>query len=493
MSNEPLFAALILGRRDTLWWSLGLILFGFLLALLLVPFLRRWALNRNVLDSVDPLRKLHTQATPRIGGIALMVPFLIGTGLIAVFLHREMVEAALAREWFVMVAGCVAMFAVGLWDDFRPIGAKIKLFLQVVICTVVAVFGFQLYVLSNPFTGGQFELGKWGWFFAAFWLLSTTNLVNLIDGADGLAGGVCLIVFAALALTMWFTAGITMFLLCVLMIGTLLGFLIHNFPPARIFMGDGGAYFLGFLIGQVGLAGDHKSTVAAAMVVPLLALGVPIIDTVLAILRRGIRGLPLFRADREHVHHRLIDMGLSPQRAVMVIYLVCVVFCALGLVVFFQKGKGLAVSLGLMFTLGVAAMWALRYFRDLNPWEQIRRALNTRERTAQFVAMCKNWSQEISFGRIGADFYAKFWRDLEAQGFSSFSCTLCDGKKASFGSEPQEGNFLKIKLPIVQGQRTVAQLEFEVQEMNGLDARVWERHATLARDVVAEWLSFYKS
>lgn len=494
MFPEPeLFANQILGRRDTFWWALGLSQLGLIGAFLLVPLLRSWALRRELVDAVDPVRKTHTTPIPRIGGVAIVVPFLIGTALIAIFLHREMVESALSKEWFVMVAGALAIFIVGLWDDLRPLGAKVKLAAQFVICTLVAVFGFQLARLSNPFGPEPFELGILGWPLAVFWLLSTTNLVNLADGADGLAAGICLIVFVALALTMWFTAGITMFLLCVLMSGILLGFLIHNFPPARIFMGDGGAYFLGFLIGQVGLAGEHKSTVAAALVVPFLALGVPLIDTVLAILRRAVRGLPIGRADREHVHHRLMELGLSPQRAVLTIYVVCVIFGALGLAVFFQQGKGFAVSLGIVFTVGVASFWLLRYFRQSNPWEQLVQALRLRERTGAFVELCEEWAAKAqNFPRLD-EFLGAFWRDLRRHGFCELRVEFCDGASPLiFGEEPIQGKFLTIKFPVTVRSKTTVLLELDVGEMGDIPPKVWERHAAIARDVIARWFECHR-
>ncbi len=489
MLPEPeLFADQILTRRETFWWALGLLLLGLVGAFLIVPYLHAWALSHRLVDAVDPARKAHTLPTPRIGGVAFVVPFIAGTALIAVFLHRELVEAAFVREWFVMVAGALAIFVVGLWDDVHPLGAKVKLAAQVVICSLVAVLGFQLTTLSNPFGPEPFVLGWMGWPLAVFWLLSTTNLVNLADGADGMAAGISLIIFVSLALTMWFTAGITMFLLCVLMVGALLGFLIHNFPPARIFMGDGGAYFLGFLIGQVGLAGEHKSTVAAALVVPFLALGVPLIDTVLAILRRAVRGLPIGRADREHVHHRLMELGLSPRRTVLLIYVICVIFCALGLVVFFQRGKGFAVSLGIVFTVGVAAIWALRYFRDVNPWTQLREALGMRRKTTNMVAACSRWMKLAEDYQQLEDYLEAFWDFLEEQGFCELRLQRGDNlPMLVYGREPDEGNFLTIKFPVCIRGRQVAEMELDVANMQGIPPRVWERYATMVRDVITNW------
>jgi len=174
---------------------------------------------------------------------------------------------------------------------------------------------------------------------------------------------------------------------------------------------------------------------------------------------------------------------------VLLIYLVCVAFSAMGLVVFFQKGKGLALSLGVMFTLGLAAMWVLRYFRNLNPWEQFRDAVIVRERTARFVELCRDWTMKIERGEVDQGFPARFWCDIESQGFCYFAMSEASGKRQVFGVEPSEGNFFKIKIPVLREQKTVAVLEFGVCDAGQLDPRVWERYAAIARNVLAVWIN----
>ena len=150
-----------------------------------------------------------------------------------------------------------------------------------------------------------------------------TNLVNLIDGIDGLAAGICLMLTVLLMDPQ--ASGTAIPLMVCGVAGSLLGFLVFNFPPAKIYMGDGGAYFLGFPIGELTISNSHKGTVAAALVAPLFVLALPILDVSLAIMRRGLKGLPLFRADRRHIHHRLLEMGLSRRRAVIAMYSPCTV------------------------------------------------------------------------------------------------------------------------------------------------------------------------
>src|ERR1035437_706114 len=172
-----------------------------------------------------------------------------------------------------------------------------------------------------------------------------TKLINLIDGVDGLAGGICLLLMTLLAYVGY--QGGTFALLASGMAGALLGFLAFNFPPARIYLGDGGAYFLGFQIGLFSILSSHKGTVFAALTAPLFVLALPILDTALAILRRGLRGLPIFRPDRQHIHHHLLGMGLSRRKVELYLYAVTLIFLAMGFAAFWSRGHLVPVLLGL--------------------------------------------------------------------------------------------------------------------------------------------------
>ena len=210
------------------------------------------------------------------------------------------------------------MFALGFWDDLKPLGAKRKLLGQIAIALTVCAFGMGIQKFKIPFTSTILDLGGWGVLLTVLWLVGMTNLINLIDGVDGLAGGICLMLMGLLAYVGHDSGGFE----CLVsgMAGALIGFLWFNFPPARVYLGDSGAYFLGFQIGLFALINSHKGTVLAAMVAPLFVLALPILDTSLAILRRGLRGLPIFRADKRHLHHHLLHMGLSRRRVVFYFY-----------------------------------------------------------------------------------------------------------------------------------------------------------------------------
>jgi UDP-GlcNAc:undecaprenyl-phosphate GlcNAc-1-phosphate transferase len=203
-----------------------------------------------------------------------------------------------------------------------------------------------------------------------FWLVALTNLINLIDGVDGLAGGICLMLMILLVYVGGGNGDLSF--IAAGMAGALLGFLWFNFPPARIYMGDGGAYFLGFLIGCKTIAGSQKGTVFAALTAPLFVLALPILDTALAILRRGLRGLPLFRADRRHIHHHLLDSGLSRRHVVLVTYAFSAIFLGLGFVAFWWHGQHLAILLGLGILVTLLAAGQMNFSRE---WFAVGRVL----------------------------------------------------------------------------------------------------------------------
>lgn len=473
-------------------WVTGMLLIGLLGSLGLVPWVRRFAHRWGWMDPVDSARKLHRRPKPRAGGLCLFVPFLVGALLVTVFLTGDLRAAALLKEWGWMIGGCAGMFVLGFIDDIRPLGAKIKLLGQMVICGVVVATGFQIENFTNPFNGSMVHLGWLSYPVAFAWLLATTNLINLIDGIDGLAAGVSLFVFTVLALTAMFTAGVGMLMVCVLMIGALIGFLFFNFPPARIFMGDGGAYFLGFLIGEVGLACQEKSRIAAALIVPIIALGVPIIDTGLAIVRRGIRGLPIFRADREHIHHRMIDMGVSPRRIVLGLYAICIVLGTAGLVVFFRQGKGLELALGLVFLLGVAAVWGLGYLRSARFWRQMVEAVNNRGRTMWLVEECRQFGVTRRSGEDATAIWSEFVALAQKAGFSYVGFRSKASRLVLKPTGERQEDFENIEMPVLVRKRSIGWLQLG-QPAQSFHLRLSPRHAHLLRDVLAERLRSLKN
>jgi UDP-GlcNAc:undecaprenyl-phosphate/decaprenyl-phosphate GlcNAc-1-phosphate transferase len=306
-------------------------LLGMGIVLLVIPVIIKAAGPSNLFQRGQDFHHTQERPVPRLGGLALVAAF-IGVEILIVALWPE--ERAKIPGWSVVLISCLAMFALGFWDDLKPLGAKRKLFGQILIAMAVCAFGIGIQKFKNPFASTIVELGGWGVLITVVWLVGMTNLVNLIDGADGLAGGICLMLMTLLAYVGHQSDSFE--LLVAGMAGALLGFLRFNFPPARIYLGDGGAYFLGFQIGLFAIISSHKGTVLAALTAPLFVLALPILDTALAILRRGLRGLPIFRPDRRHIHHHLLSMGLSRRRVVLYLYAVTLVFLLMGFAAFWS-------------------------------------------------------------------------------------------------------------------------------------------------------------
>ena len=272
---------------------------------------------------------------PRLGGAALALAFL-AVELYAVTVHPALHASPPFREY--VVCGSLAMFALGFWDDVRPLGALEKLLGQVIVATAICFSGAQFEVLNLPFAGIELQLVKpIGFVVTVIWLVGFTNLINLTDGLDGHAGGICLFLMILFSVIGHPVGGAG--LLAPGMVGALVGFLIFNLPPARLYLGDGGAYLLGFQSAVYSIIGSEQGADFGALSAPLFLLILPVTDAVLTIVRRGLRGLPLFRPDRQHLHHRLAGNGASITRVVLFLYGLNLVFFLAALLAYWSDGR----------------------------------------------------------------------------------------------------------------------------------------------------------
>jgi UDP-GlcNAc:undecaprenyl-phosphate GlcNAc-1-phosphate transferase len=305
--------------------SLWVFLLGFIVSLaaslLLTPLLRDVAHAGGLLDSSDGDRKIHARDVPRIGGIALVLA--LGLGITALYLDDRLASIHLSPQLLATAAGAVAMHVLGVVDDLYPMRARYKLFWQICIALAVCAAGLRVNAISLPGMRDVAIPTVVGFALTILWLIGITNSFNLIDGVDGLASGAAL--FALLTMSavgivnhQWGAAWLTMSLS-----GALIGFLIYNFHPASIFLGDSGSLFLGFVLGATGLMSAQKSSTTVAVAVPVLILGLPMLDTALAIARRFLRGQPIFAPDRGHIHHRLLSQGFTPKQVALTLYCIC--------------------------------------------------------------------------------------------------------------------------------------------------------------------------
>ena len=307
------------GQLLTCFYSFMTALFA---ALIMVPFLRQWALDKDNVDQPDA-RKIHNVPMPRLGGIAIFLAFLFSA---IIFLPIDESIRGL-------LAGMLIIFAIGVVDDLNGITSRRKFAGQIAACLTTILVG-KLYLtdLGNLFGFGPVVMPAWlGILFTVFAVVGVINAINLIDGLDGLAGGVTSIALAAFFLIGWLENDPVTMILSAALVGAIFGFLKYNFYPARIFMGDTGSMVVGFVLAFIAVASTQRSGSSISPMVPVLILGLPLLDTVWVMTRRIVKRVGPFTADRTHIHHQFLELGFEHRFTVVIIYTISLFWavCAL--------------------------------------------------------------------------------------------------------------------------------------------------------------------
>ena len=304
---------------------------------------------------------MHQRAVPRLGGIAIFFSILIALSVLA--LVHNLLTQALRPELREIVVFLVCGFLVlllGIYDDLRGANATVKFAGLAAVTVLFYALGGRIEHLSIPFIGGVGLPPVLGFLLTMIWVVGIANAFNLIDGVDGLATGSAL--FSSLVLmTVSLLQGKAMVAVCALVLtGALAGFLRYNFNPASIFLGDSGSLFVGFSLAALSILGSQKAPTAVAVAIPILAFGLPVVDTGVAIARRFVSGKPIFQGDREHIHHMLLQRGWSQRRVALVLYGVSAVF---GLLAMLFVNSGSSLTAVVLFVVGVAVVIALGNLR----------------------------------------------------------------------------------------------------------------------------------
>lgn len=308
-------------------------------ALLVTPLVIIFAGKTGAMDAPDA-RKVHQKPIPRIGGLGIYLAFM--AGVLVNINFTDMAPDIRSGVTGLLIGGSLIVL-LGIVDDYKCLPAKVKLLGQIVAACVAVAFGVQIDFITDPF-GDYLFLDYVAVPVTVFWLVGLTNTVNLIDGLDGLAAGVSTIA----AITILLVAVQNDFALAALftaaLAGAALGFLRYNFNPAKIFMGDTGSMFLGYILAGISVIGAVKSATTIALIIPVLALGVPIMDTSFAIIRRYRGGVPIFKPDKGHLHHRLLDLGYTQRQAVLLMYVISALL-GLSAVVLNEVSGGVAIAI----------------------------------------------------------------------------------------------------------------------------------------------------
>jgi len=296
---------------------------AFVLSFFFTPVARNLAFKLGVLDVPKDDRKVHKEPIPYLGGAAIYA-----SAILTMLIFSDLDKTAIS----IMLGGTVVFF-VGLMDDIKDISPKLKLAGQIIAALIAVYGGATINYFTNPLPGYDvIYLEYLSIPVSVLWIVGITNTINLIDGLDGLASGVA----AISASTMMFMASVSGFdyilVECAVIAGASLGFLPYNFNPAKIFMGDTGSLFLGYMLGVISIVGFLKTVTLAAIIIMVLVLGIPLFDTFFAIIRRIKNRRSIMEADRGHVHHRLLAKGFTQRQTVIILYIVSIIFGAAAII-----------------------------------------------------------------------------------------------------------------------------------------------------------------
>lgn len=331
---------------STILYSIKVVIFTLLIAALSIPIAKKIAIHVNALD-IPNERKVHKKNMPRLGGLGIFFAFLVG----------YMFFAPNTIKMNSILIGSFIIVLTGIIDDIKPLDAKDKLIGQLLSAAVIAFYGEILLDNITAF-GLNINFGYFAYPITIVFIVACMNIINLIDGLDGLAGGIASIFFMTIVIICFFQARTTglEFTLALIMLGSTLGFLIHNFYPAKIFAGDSGSLFLGFIIAVISLLG-FKGTVLTSVFVPIMILGVPILDTFFAIVRRLLKHKKITDADKLHLHHQLLGMKFSHRNTVLIIYGVNILFAMASIFYTLNEQIDIYIRRGIYIILLILVFW----------------------------------------------------------------------------------------------------------------------------------------
>ncbi len=362
---------------------LGVFGVALLASFVLTRTVRNFATVRGWVSAPSHERHLHRTPLPRLGGIAIYVAFLISFAFaLAIHWRFSLFSSPFAiKAVFTILVPATLIFALGVYDDIRSVSPSTKFLVQALAGALLFAGGFR--ILDLPVLFGTRHFG-WavGLPLTILWVIGITNAFNLIDGLDGLAAGSGLFSTVVVFVVATFSHSTLVSLLTIALAGAILGFLRFNFNPATIFLGDSGSLFIGFMLSALALEGAQKAPTVIAVAIPVVSFGLPILETVLSVLRRLIAGRPVFTADREHIHHKLLERGLSHRQVVIVLYAVSALFALLSLFLLWPTGSTLGLVLAVV---GTGVWFGVQHLGYLEFGELARVAQRTIEQRGIFI------------------------------------------------------------------------------------------------------------
>jgi UDP-GlcNAc:undecaprenyl-phosphate GlcNAc-1-phosphate transferase len=338
----------------TVYFGAAAILPAFLLTFLLMPLVLKISHHKNWYSETDH-RTIHNGDIPRLGGVAMFGSVMLMWALFIILRAAVSETFQIIDLWryLPIIAGMVIIHGVGLLDDFTNLRARWKLAGQIAAALVIILSGYYIRSVHIPFAGINLELGAiGGQVLTLLWIVGITNAVNLIDGMDGLSSGISAIAALTLGISAWAVGSYSVGFMAFFLFGAIMGFLVFNFPPARIFMGDSGSLFLGFTLSIIPILAFRGGNAPFALPIGSTLMLIPIFDTLAAIMRRLRKRVPIHTPDKEHLHHKLLFFGLSTRRILLIIYALSAL-SGVAVLCWTYLGKGQAASLptAIIFTL----------------------------------------------------------------------------------------------------------------------------------------------
>ncbi|HEV7747310.1 MAG TPA: MraY family glycosyltransferase [Pyrinomonadaceae bacterium] len=330
-------------------------------SLTLTPLIGRLCRRYKLLDIPLDGRRMHSKGVPRLGGVAIYLSCLIALSSLTL-INNNLTQSlrTFGPDFLIVLVPATLVLILGVYDDLRGTNALVKFLALGVIAALFYAMGGRIETLPIPFFGSIHLHPIVGFMITVFWLVGIANAFNLIDGMDGLASGAAL--FSSIVILVISLVSVNPFSIVVTLVlcGALAGFLRYNFNPASIFLGDSGALFIGFLLAALSVVGVQKATTAVAVITPILAFGLPVVDTGVTMARRIVSGRPVFQGDGEHIHHMLLARGWSQRRVVLILYAVCAVF---GLLAAISLKTSSPLTGFVLFVVSVAVIIAVGQLR----------------------------------------------------------------------------------------------------------------------------------
>ena len=367
------------------YWFCAIVLIALIGTVACVPLSIRLAERLDAIDYPDG-RRVNTKPTPRLGGVAVFLGLAAALGFVVVvnWLFPDLLDIrGLNKEINYLGVGVAlfVMFITGFFDDIFQIRPFVKLLGQITAAIIACASGVLFSHFLNPFGPGVLDIGWAAYPFTIFYLVAFANIINLIDGLDGLASGVVAICATALCVLSFSRGGSDAAIVATALVGVCVGFLFFNFYPAKVFLGDSGALVLGFGLGLVSLFGVVRATALVSLLIPVVIAGIPVIDTFTSIIRRARSGKPITGADKDHVHHRFINLGFSQRTTVLIIYGLSIILSILAILIAQSHSPQRIVYIIILIVIVAFFIWRLGLFSSVLTHHYERRKTQNDDRS----------------------------------------------------------------------------------------------------------------